>query len=319
MASFRSAKAGTGSAPGTGLFGKFDSLVTNDPKVAVMMTHADCLAVILCDPQTRSVGVVHAGWRGTVANVSGAAVRTMIDSFGAGPEEVLAFIGPGICVDCYAVGDEVVEAWERVKPANGDTALDRPNGHWHFDLAEANRLQLRAEGLRDDAIERSDICTRCGGSSWFSHRGQGAGDWTIRLHHLGGRMSETTVDTALAERLALVQRRVMYSAEKANRDPAGVTIVGVTKTVDRAAVEEAYRLGMRVFGENRVQDAKAKFADPLPSDAQLHMIGSLQSNKAKVAVGLFDVIQSVDRASLVDALCATGGIDRQNRRSAAGN
>ena len=60
------ARAGTGSAPGTGLFGKFDSLVTNEPNVAVMMTHADCLAVILCDPQTRAVGVVHAGWRGTV-------------------------------------------------------------------------------------------------------------------------------------------------------------------------------------------------------------------------------------------------------------
>ena len=59
---------------------------------------------------------------------------------------------------------------------------------------------------------------------------------------------------------------------------------------------------MRVFGENRVQDAKAKFSTPLPDDAQLHMIGSLQSNKAKVAAELFDVIQSVDRASLVEAL-----------------
>jgi YfiH family protein len=167
------AQAGIGSAPGTGLLGKYDGLVTNDANVAVMMTHADCLAVILCDPQTRSVGVVHAGWRGTIENVSGAAVRAMIHSFGSGPEEVLAFIGPGICVDCYVVGDEVVDAWERVKPVQGDAALDRPNGRWHFDLAEANRLQLRAEGLRHDAIERSELCTRCGGSSWFSHRGQG--------------------------------------------------------------------------------------------------------------------------------------------------
>ena len=167
------AKAGTGSAPGSGLFGKFDSLITNDSNVAVMMTHADCLAVVLCDPQMRAVGVVHAGWRGTVADVSGAAVRQMVESFGSGPEEILAFIGPGICVDCYTVGDEVVERWQERMPASGATAVSRPNGAWHFDLVEANRLQLRAGGLREDAIERSLVCTRCDGASWFSHRGQG--------------------------------------------------------------------------------------------------------------------------------------------------
>lgn len=166
------AKAGTGSAPGTGLFGKFDSLVTNEPNVAVMMTHADCLAVILCDPQTRSVGVIHAGWRGTVANVSGAAVQTMVEEFAAGPEQILAFIGPGICKDCYEVGDEVIDGWRESLP-DGDGALSRSNGGWHFDLAEANRLQLLAAGIRDDAIEQSAICTRCSGDGWFSHRGQG--------------------------------------------------------------------------------------------------------------------------------------------------
>ncbi len=165
--------AGTGSAPGTGLFGKFDSLVTSDPNVAVMMTHADCLAVVLCDPQTRSVGVVHAGWRGTVTDVSGAAVRAMIDSFGCGPEEILAFIGPGICRECYSVGDEVVEGWRDSMSMSGESALSRSNGTWNFDLAEANRLQLRAAGLRDDAIERSGVCTKCSGETWFSHRGQG--------------------------------------------------------------------------------------------------------------------------------------------------
>jgi pyridoxal phosphate enzyme (YggS family) len=95
---------------------------------------------------------------------------------------------------------------------------------------------------------------------------------------------------------------VNAAAERADRDPANITIVGVTKTVGREEVELAYELGMRVFGENRVQDARDKFADPLPSDARLHMIGTLQSNKAKVAVDLFDLIQSVDRPSLVEAL-----------------
>jgi purine-nucleoside/S-methyl-5'-thioadenosine phosphorylase / adenosine deaminase len=166
-------KAGTGSSPGTGLFGKFDSLVTNEPNVAVMMTHADCLAVILCDPQTRSVGVVHAGWRGTVVNVSGAAVRTMVEQFNAGPEQILAYIGPGICADCYAVGDEVIDRWRQIIPRGGESAISRSGDQWYFDIAEANRLQLRASGVRADAIEQSGVCTRCGGDAWFSHRGQG--------------------------------------------------------------------------------------------------------------------------------------------------
>lgn len=108
--------------------------------------------------------------------------------------------------------------------------------------------------------------------------------------------------TTLESRLIEVRGRVDQAAERANREPATITIVGVTKTVGRDAVDEAYTLGLRVFGENRVQDAKEKFATPLPDDASLHMIGSLQSNKARVAAELFDVIESVDRVSLVEAV-----------------
>lgn len=115
-------------------------------------------------------------------------------------------------------------------------------------------------------------------------------------------MSGMTIAADLANRLTLVQTRVANAATAANRDPDGISIIGVTKTVDRDAVDAAYQLGMREFGENRVQDAKVKFASPLPADARLHMIGSLQSNKARTAAELFDVIQSVDRASLVEAL-----------------
>ncbi|HET9661948.1 MAG TPA: YggS family pyridoxal phosphate-dependent enzyme [Thermomicrobiales bacterium] len=108
--------------------------------------------------------------------------------------------------------------------------------------------------------------------------------------------------TTLEARLVDVRRRVSHAAERAGRDPEVVTIVGVTKTVGRPEVDEAYALGLRAFGENRVQDARTKFATPLPDDARLHMIGSLQSNKVKVATELFDIIESVDRPSLVEVL-----------------
>jgi pyridoxal phosphate enzyme (YggS family) len=97
---------------------------------------------------------------------------------------------------------------------------------------------------------------------------------------------------------------VAGASKSSGRQPEDVTIVAVTKTVDRDVIDEAYALGLRHFGENRVQDAGRKLADlrPLAAGVVLHLIGQLQSNKAKPAVALFDIIESVDRISLIDAL-----------------
>jgi pyridoxal phosphate enzyme (YggS family) len=111
-----------------------------------------------------------------------------------------------------------------------------------------------------------------------------------------------TLTLGLQGRIAQVQERIAAAARRAGRDPDAVTLVAVSKTVDRAAVDEAYRAGLRQFGENRVQEAKAKFGPGRPADLTLHLIGTLQTNKAKDAVALFDVVQSVDRAGVIDAL-----------------
>ena len=106
----------------------------------------------------------------------------------------------------------------------------------------------------------------------------------------------------LAERIADVQERIVRAAARSGRSAADVTLIAVSKTVERPVVDDAYALGLRDFGENRVLDCIDKYASPLPADARLHLIGQLQTNKAKVAVELFDVIHSVDRTSLVTAL-----------------
>ncbi|MFM9107054.1 MAG: YggS family pyridoxal phosphate-dependent enzyme [Chloroflexota bacterium] len=112
-------------------------------------------------------------------------------------------------------------------------------------------------------------------------------------------MSESTLEA----RIERVCEQVAEAAIRAGRDPGDVTIVAVCKTFPREAVDAAYALGMRHFGENRVQEAEAKLAaPPLPGDAVLHLIGQLQSNKARPAAALFDLIESVDRTSLIDAL-----------------
>jgi len=106
----------------------------------------------------------------------------------------------------------------------------------------------------------------------------------------------------IEENYGCVISEVRAAEERAGRPAGKVRIVGVTKTVGRAEVDRGYAAGLRDFGENRVQDAKAKFAPPLPSDAQLHLIGYLQTNKARDAVALFDTILSVGRLELVEAL-----------------
>ena len=114
--------------------------------------------------------------------------------------------------------------------------------------------------------------------------------------------------------LTAVRGDIARACRDAGRDPASVTLVAVSKTFGPDEIEPVITAGQRVFGENRVQEAKAKWP-PLVTrhdGLQLHLVGPLQSNKAKDAVALFDAIHSIDRASLAEALAKE--IARQERR-----
>jgi pyridoxal phosphate enzyme (YggS family) len=106
------------------------------------------------------------------------------------------------------------------------------------------------------------------------------------------------------QRLAAVQKEIDAACLKARRDPSEITLVTVTKTADQAAIESVLVAGQYVFGENRVQEAKAKWPALLERfpGTELHLIGPLQSNKVKDAVALFDAIHSIDRPKLCDVL-----------------
>ena len=103
----------------------------------------------------------------------------------------------------------------------------------------------------------------------------------------------------LRDALATVRQRLEQACRHANRDASAVTLVGVTKGVPLELVREAMGLGLRDFGENRVQEARAKIAAIDHQDVHWHFLGHLQRNKAKDAVGLFSVIHSVDRRELI--------------------
>ena len=114
----------------------------------------------------------------------------------------------------------------------------------------------------------------------------------------------STSDVEVSTRLRLVQEEIALAAEAAGRDPDSVKLVAVTKTVAQAVIEQAIGAGQRCFGENRVQEAHAKWPalKERHPDIELHLIGPLQSNKVREAVALFDVIESLDRPKLARAL-----------------
>jgi PLP dependent protein len=125
-----------------------------------------------------------------------------------------------------------------------------------------------------------------------------------------------TVPAALADRLAAVRARIAAAAQRAGRPADAVTLVAVAKTQPVAAIEAALAAGQRVFGENRVQEAQAKYPAlkvRFP-DLRLHLIGPLQTNKARDAVRLFDAIHTLDRPRLAEALARA--MEQEGRRPA---
>ena len=122
------------------------------------------------------------------------------------------------------------------------------------------------------------------------------------------------MSTQTATGLEAVRHEIARACREAKRDPAGVTLVAVTKTFGAEAIAPVIAAGHRTFGENRVQEAKAKWPALRQQHPglELHMIGPLQSNKAREAVELFDAIHSVDRPSLCEALAKE--IAKQNKR-----
>ena len=127
---------------------------------------------------------------------------------------------------------------------------------------------------------------------------------------MDGTVSTPTTSTGLAG----VKQEIERACREAKRDPATITLVAVSKTFAADAIEPIIAAGQRVFGENRVQEAKAKWPallERMPG-LELHMIGPLQSNKAKEAVALFHAIHSLDRPSLCEALARE--ISSQGRR-----
>lgn len=154
-----------------------DAILTGTPGITLFMRFADCVPVLLYDPQHKAAGLVHAGWQGTVKQVVKAAVEAMQASFGTRPQDLLAAIGPSIAAHHYPVGADVVARVQAAFGGDAASLLSEPaapaeNGQIgvQFDLWAANRLILEQSGVR--RIETAGLCTVCHVEDWFSHRGE---------------------------------------------------------------------------------------------------------------------------------------------------
>lgn len=166
------AHRGIGMPGGEGLEG-YDALVTDKRGVALATFHADCVPVFLFDPPKRAIALAHSGWRGTVKEISGAAVRKMESLYGCDPETILAAIGPSIGQCCFEVGVEVGE--EFVHNLRWSLPFMRKNGtgKWNIDLWGIVRTTLVKSGIKEENICVSGICTKCRNDLFYSYRRDG--------------------------------------------------------------------------------------------------------------------------------------------------
>jgi YfiH family protein len=142
-----------------------DALVTDTPGLLLALFFADCLPILLADPERRVVGLAHAGWRGLAAGVIEKTVETMGKRFGTVPRSLVAAVGPGIGPCCFEVGEDVASHFA------GAVRRLPGTGKPHIDLALAAVERLTALGVTADQITRAGDCTVCGDPDcWFSHR-----------------------------------------------------------------------------------------------------------------------------------------------------
>lgn len=157
-----------------------DALITNVPDVLLTMFFADCVPLYFYDSNTKSMGLAHAGWKGTVADIAAATVGKMQSEFGALPADLKAAIGPSIGGCCYEVDESVLENVRPIMatmrendPLWNGTDVVKPSkreGRAYLDLKHLNRQLMIKAGIMPSNIEMSSWCTGCRTDLLFSHR-----------------------------------------------------------------------------------------------------------------------------------------------------
>lgn len=145
-------------------FPNTDAVITNQPEIALVLNFADCVPVILYDEMKKVIATIHAGWRGTAAQITSKTVAKMIENFSCNPNNIIALIGPAIGKCCFEAKKDVLEQLNN----SFDSKHSEVFSNNHADLKLINKFQLLDMGI--EKIELSEYCTSCQNELFFSYR-----------------------------------------------------------------------------------------------------------------------------------------------------
>lgn len=146
-----------------------DGIITDDPTVTLVTSHADCGAYFFYDPVHRAIGMAHAGWKGTLLRIGAEMARRMAEEFDTDPSDIIAATGPCICRDCFEVDADL---GEKIQSEFGYPGISRPGrqGKAYVDLELAAAVQFVEAGIRPESITLMNACTYENRQHFFSHR-----------------------------------------------------------------------------------------------------------------------------------------------------
>ena len=143
--------------------GVCDGLITNEKGIMLLTIEADCTPVYILDTKNVAIGMVHSGWRGTVSKITENALRLMNENYGTKIDDVMIYLGPSICGNCYEVGNDLIPEFEKILDENEIKSVFKPiedkKDKYLLDVSESIKLTLLKLGIKEEKIERSKYCT----------------------------------------------------------------------------------------------------------------------------------------------------------------
>ena len=146
-----------------------DAVITDLPRMVLTILTADCVPILLYDPRQGAIGAVHAGWKGTEAQILPKTIAKMQERYGSEPRDILVAICPAIGQCCYEVGGEVAEHFGGYA---GAVIEGKAVGRYQLDLKRVNQLQAMRSGIDTMNIEVTPLCTSCARDRFFSYRAE---------------------------------------------------------------------------------------------------------------------------------------------------
>ena len=152
-----------------------DGMVTNIHGICLVTFYADCVPLYFVDPVQKAIGLSHSGWRGTVGKIGKETIRKMEEQYGSDPKDILAAVGPSICMDCYEVSEDVILEFKKNFEERywKDLFYRKENGKYQLDLWKANEIIFKESGILPEHIAVTNVCTHCNSEILYSHRTSG--------------------------------------------------------------------------------------------------------------------------------------------------